>query len=377
MPSDAAGDPDNQGYSYGTGVIAYRASTNSLFMVGHSWYDRVGEISIPPLVNSSSLSALNRAATRQGLSDIAEGRKNALGAGGATIGGSAHIGGLLVHGGSLIANSYVYYDGNSDARLSHFVSGLNLSQAGDFRGNYAVGALNPGFVAGHMTEIPQDWRALFGGPALTGQGGLAIICRTSLGPSASVFDPASLGTSNPVPATPVVGYPCDQPTLGTWSGNGTPNPDGYNMNTTIRGIVFPERSRSVLFLGRQQLGVSCYGYGTTDASLAGTKAPDGNDYCYDPVNSSKGGHGYPYASWVWAYDAADLLDVKNGVKAMWEIRPYATWKLDLPFERQGNGGIDGAAYDASTQTLYVTRSCQDPDNGYFCGPVVHAFKITP
>jgi hypothetical protein len=295
---------------------------------------------------------------------------NRLRSDGSVVSGTVHVGGLLSSGNSLVGNTYVYCDGGLEATRSHFTSGDQLSTAGDFRGNTQDGPLNPGFVAGHMTWIPQDWRGLFGGPALTGQGGLAIICRTSLGPSATVFDPAQIANSSSITGTPVVGYTCQNPTLGVWDRPGPADPDGFNMTTSIRGIVFPEKTRSVLFFGRQQLGESCSGYGVTDPALHRTIAADGQMNCYDPIDSSKASHGYPYASWVWAYDALDLLDVKSGLKAMWDVRPYATWQIPLPFDPQVKGGIVGAAYDPATNRIYVTRYCQDPNGGFFCAPVV-------
>jgi hypothetical protein len=364
-----------QGYSYSSGSITYNPNRNSLFLVGHGWHNEVGEISIPPLVNTTNLNSLNRSAMVQALTDITGGNMSRILAGGGDYGDTVVMGGMLVHKNSLIGSVYGYYDAGSSARLSHFKSGLDISVRGDFAGMYQVGQLNPGFVSGYITHIPRDWQGHFGGTALAGNGGISIICRSSLGPAASVFNPDDLGVLNPVPATPVVGYTCANPTLGGYDPNGTAaDPNGFNQTTTIRGIVFPEGSRSVLFFGRQQLGNTCYGYGTTDLSLVGTVDSLGVEYCYDPTSPYKGGHGYPFASWVWAYDANDLLEVKNGRKQMWEVFPYATWKLDLPFERDpGNGGIAGAAYDPLTQTIYLSRDCQDVDMG--CGPVIHAFRV--
>jgi hypothetical protein len=67
VPSDAAGDPSNLGYSYSEGVITFNPARNSLFLVGHPWTDLVGEISIPAVVNANSVSGLNQATTLLGL----------------------------------------------------------------------------------------------------------------------------------------------------------------------------------------------------------------------------------------------------------------------------------------------------------------------
>src|SRR5213080_2377979 len=102
------------------------------------------------------------------------------------------------------------------------------------------------------------------------------------------------------------------PTLGAWDANWDPG-------------------KGVLFDGTQGTGKFCYGEGTDDPSLDGKPTPDGSIYCYDPDDSSKGTHGYPYVAKVWAYDANDLVRVRHGHLRPWRVRPYAVWTLHLPF----------------------------------------------
>ena len=72
---------------------------------------------------------------------------------------------------------------------------------------------------------------------------------------------------------------------------------------------------------------------------------------------------------VWAYDAAQLRAVRRGRKRPWQVKPYATWKLRLPF---GSGQIGGAAYDPTRRLIYVS---QQYGNG--SEPVIHVFKVSP
>jgi hypothetical protein len=94
-------------------------------------------------------------------------------------------------------------------------------------------------------------------------------------------------------------------------------------------------------------------------------------WCYDPSNSNKGTHAYPYAYQVWAYDANDLLAVKRGSKAQYAIKPYATWTFNLPFEKSDTHFLGGAAYDAQHQLIYVSQLSAD-DNA---NPIIHVFNI--
>jgi hypothetical protein len=115
------------------------------------------------------------------------------------------------------------------------------------------------------------------------------------------------------------------------------------------------------------VGRFCYGEGTDKLGLAGKPTPDGTTWCYDPDGSSKGTHAYPYGPEVWAYDAADLLAVRRGTKKPWQVKPYATWALQLPYN---SSQIGGATYDAADGLIYVSQQY-----GSASDPVIHAFKV--
>ena len=366
FPGDARND-----YAYGGTSIGFNPANNSLFARGHDWYQLVGEISIPAPVITSDFAALPVAAVLQNQTDITEGHLNEVGADGASIGG-CKVGGLLVHEGRLIGTSYAYYDAGGSARRSHFTSGLDFAQTGDFRGMYRVGTWNPGFVAGHMAHIPPEWRTALGGPVLTGLDGVPIVSRTSYGPTISVFDPAQLGVVDPVPATLLFGYTYEHATLGTW-GNSTEYNPQFNQAAGSSGVVFPFGSDSVLFFGSAGVGIPCYGQGTSDRSLDRTPVPGTNGqvlYVYDPASGSKGCHAYPYVAYIWAYRAADLARVAAGQLQFWQVVPYATWELPLPFGPEGQDGVGGAAYDPATNRIFV---CQY--NAVGASPIIHVYRV--
>ena len=357
---------DATSFSYGGTALGYNPARNSLFLVGHDQYQRTAEVAIPPLVQSTSLNALGTATFLQPFTDVTEGKLPSINP---SDPNAKKIGGHLVYNGQLYVSGYSYYDGAGTQVLSHFVRPVSWTPTGQVQGPYQIGTLGAGFVSGYMTPIPPEWQSTFGGPALTGNCCLPIISRTSYGPAAFVFDPAALGHTTPVPDTPLVYYPSSHPTIGTWGGSW--NPSGgifWDGSTVIRGLVFPSHSRSVLFFGTQGVGGFCYGQGTSDPTLAGQPVPgsSGVIYCYDPDNPYKGTHGYPYVAMVWAYDATDLLAVKQGQKQPWDVKPYATWTLPLPFT---SPQIGGAAYDPATGKVYVS---QQFGNG--TDPVIQVFQ---
>jgi len=359
-----SGGTANSGFEYGGTVIGFNPARNSLFMVGHAWDQFVGEISVPAVVNGPA-SSLATAALLQPLTDVTEGLLGTINPGDPN---SKRIGGLLPYAGNLYVTGFSYYDGNGTQTVSHFISSQNLATKGDVKGPYQVGNLGAGIVDGYFGLVPQEWQAPLGGPVLNGQCCLAIVGRTSSGPAAFAIDPALLGISSPLAAAPLVYYPQATP-LSAWSSTS----NTFNGTTWMGGVVFPTTTRSVLFFGRQGVGKFCYGAGTTIQSLDGTVTPDGFTlYCYDPVDSGKGTHAYPYIYNVWAYDANDLAASKAGQIAPWSVKPYAVWQLNLPYGTFGSAAALAAAYDPPTGRIFLSQAQSGADGDL---PIVHVFKI--
>lgn len=352
------GTTDQTSFSYAGDGLAYNPTNDSLFVTGHTAYEETAEISIPNVVNSTNINSLATATIIQPLTDALDGERNSVDP---TNSNGKKIGGYLVYNGRLIISVFSYYDANGTQSTSHFVRPLTLSTTGQLAGPFRVGTQYPGFVSGYMTLIPSEWQTLLGGPALTGNCCLNIVSFQSNGPAVSVFNPSQLTNGATIAATPLVGYPYSNP-LGAW---GTQN-DLFNGTTQITGIVFPKGTRSVLFFGRQGTGPFCYGIGSPSS-------PPPQGECYDPANASKGGHAYPYIDQVWAYDADDLLKVKQGLEPEYAIKPYAVWTLELPFSTSSSQNtISGAAYDPSTNRIFITEDCVDTG----CGPVIDVLNIT-
>jgi hypothetical protein len=348
--------------------------------------------------------------------DITEGNRLNLQADGSAISANGcRLGGLLAYDNHLIGSSYAYYDGGYEAVRSHFKSGLTLNATGDFEGMSEVGfkpspVPQAGFVAGFMTQVPLEWQSILGGKVLTGQGSLSVIGRTSSGPAAFAFDPDQLGVT-PAPATALLYYPLAHQTIGTYDSSYTLN----NMGSMYKGVVFPPETRSIIYTGRQGLGEYCYGEGTTDITEKGNtwNAPypgnlcrgvpllvgDTHPCCYDPSNTSKGGHAYPYASYAWAYDAEDLARVKNGGRIVddpspnlvdgvsslstetympWDIKPYAYWDLNFPLSPKNWLVFPGAStYDSVTRRLFIVQAVADDklNSGIYNLPLIHVYEL--
>lgn len=331
-------------FGYGGTALAVNPSRRSLFLVGHDWDQAIAEVSIPAApVKSKRVQELPVAACVQPFVDVRKRIPNN------TLTGNVKVGGLLVVGGKLIGSLYVFYDADAKARDSHFrLDSLDLAAA-RVHGLYAVGKLGGGFTGGYMAEVPPEWRQTLSASYLTGQAALSIIGRTSSGPAVFGFDPARLGPAAS-PATPYLYYPLSHP-LGKIDRK---NPY-FNGNTEVRGVFFAPGTRSVLFFGSHGTGDVYYG----EAAPANDKA-----------RAAKGWHSVngQYQYQVWAYDANDLVAVKDGKRKPWDIRPYAVWKLEFPVDEHGKH-IGGVAFDPGTNRLYVSQMHADE----WGRALIHAF----
>lgn len=361
-------------FDYGGSAMAFNPSGNggagSLFIVGHAQHQMTAEISIPSPVNSSNVASLNVATILQNFADPTEGKMGAINP--PTV-GSRSIGGQLAANGKLYVTGFVFYDGAGEATKSHFVRPLNLATTGQVTGPLQVTSPgSAGFVGGWINPIPSAFQASLGGPFFTGQCCLSVISRTSYGPAAFSFDIANLGVKDPVPSAPLVYYPGTHPTLGNW-GDTSPY---FNGTTQISGAIIPVNTRSMLFFGRHGTGPFCYGSGTANQALVGQPTGEGDFYCFDPADGSKGTHAYPYRNQVWAYDLNDLAAVKAGTKNPWDPIPYAVWGLSLPFS-SGNVRSGAVAYDSFNQIIYMVQPFVDSDPGapWPTYPVVLVWRI--
>jgi hypothetical protein len=369
LPGGQLGAQQYSSFDYACVGCAFDPARHGLYLMGHIYAQLTAEVSIPqPLaIANADLSPLPTATLLQDFADITDGQRNQE-----NVGNGVNINGLLLYGGRLYGTVQGGYDASGQQTLTHFYNSPDLTVSG-FEGLFRVApsGIPPRMLGGYMTPIPSEWQAALGGPVLTGAGGGSIISGTSFGPSAFAFDPAQLGVAVPPPATPLEYYPASDPTLGPWGGPANPP---FNMCTGVTGLIFPPGSRTALMFGTTGLGKQEYGEGTANPALDGTIGPDGELQCYDPVNSAKGCHAYPYTAYMWAYDANDLAAAASGAKQPWQVVPYATGNLTLPID-SGANSLAGVAYDPSTRLLYIPQIGGDQVDAYSYRTLVHVYQL--
>jgi hypothetical protein len=359
---------DANSFAFGGGAMCFNPAGNnghgSLILAGKVDQGLIGEVSIPTTGTGTTINSLPTAQLVSGplMLDPCGGHRTDVGS------GSDYIGGLALSNGKLLTTVYAYYDGGGTANKSHFVS--NGSAPFTYQGGpFQVGTLGGGWVAGPMLSVPPAFAASFGAPWLTGQSCLAVTSRTSQGPSMTAFDPAQLGPTA-APGKLLVGYHANtasitgQETLGDWASSG----NLYNGASNYPGAVII--GRTLLFGGRLGKGPFAYGTGTSNQALNGQPVGDGSTYVYDPTDSGKGPHAYPYENELVAYDLNDLALVAAGTKKPYEIVPYAHWGLTWPFGAS-QMGIGSMAFDPATNRLFIAQKFGDNT-----APLIHIFQVS-
>lgn len=355
-----AGEFGTSSLNYSEGPFTYDPDNHSIFIVGHRHHQNIAEFKLPALVNSRTLSDLNMAAAPvQAFTSV-------LDRGGATPQAIDRIGGLALINGTggreLWVNAYEYYDAPGDNTLSTFVldtpGDLAAARAEAFFG-FAGGA---GHTSGWLSPVPNDWQAELGGSHLTGQSsGIPIISRTSVGPSAFVFDPATrISGEDTLATTPLLDFSLEHPLAADLANETGKNKLWTHLSRVTYGFIVPG-TRSYLTVGHSgghESGV-CYKCTQNDGNLCGGYcAPDANDY-------------YLY---YWLWNMNDLLAVKKGEKASYDVRPYAYGELPSPFPAAT--GVGGGAFDTDTGHLYLTLQAADVEQGAYSNPpVVVAYEI--
>ena len=218
-----------------------------------------------------------------------------------------------------------------------------------------------------MGEVPPNWRRRLGGPALTGNCCIPIISRTSFGPAAFAFDPARLGGAPSVAGRPLVYYPQEHPTLGAW--DATWNPAAgilFNGGTTIRGSSSRGARAACSSSAPRAPARSVTARAPATAASPAARPPT-EHLVLRPGRLEQGNPCVSVRGGGVGVRPARLRAVRRGRTRPWQVKPYATWRLRLPF---GSGQIGGAAYNSAAGLIYVSQQYGDGTD-----PVIHVFKV--
>ena len=318
--------PTSGTFAYGGMALAVSEDGKTLYVGGHVYDQSLGRVTIPDPIG--------------GTAKLVQSPVKIPGSVGS---GSTSLAGALVFNNRLIVQKLIGYDTNGTGN-THAAGTSNISNFNSFTRLANIPSAQ--FANGYMGIIPPEWQSLLGGPAFTGNSVMSINSLCSNGPSFFAFNPNDVGVKSPIPSTPLMYYPLSNPLANPGSAN-----DLFSRaDQSNAGIVFPSGTRSILFFSR-------HGYGSPT-------------YKQDDGCGGSGGEGAaPYRRQITAFDANDLLAVKNGTKQPWEIRPYAWWVVPGPSDRCADFQYSGLAYDPHTRRVFATL-------GYGESPEVHVWQVS-
>jgi len=335
--------------NFSQGPIAYDASSHSVFLVGHAHQQAVAEYLVPDVSASKDVAGLKMAqpaiqAFSPVLDRMPDGNPEILN----------RIGGLARHGDQLLISAYEYYDAPADNFNTHLV----LHNARDLAGSALTGPISfkgRAHTAGWMSPIPDEWQQALGGTWLAGNSsGEPIIGRLSVGPSAFAFYPGDMSNSDTVATKTLLDFDLANRLHQDLTNESGENDIWNHLSRAVHGFI-PPGTRSYITLGQSGghnsfVCYKCIPDGHT-ANCAGYCAKDPGDY--------------NLMYWLW--DVQDLIDVREGVKSPYSLRPYDYGVFKAPFAGTRFGG---GSYDPVSNRLYLTLQRADRDQGDYSNPPI-------
>jgi len=351
--------------NFSQGPLAFCPDRRSIYVVGHSHQQAIAEFKIPELVKSTVVSELAMADEpiqpfAKVLDRTADGNPD----------GNNAIGGLLYVPGpnraELLVNTYQYYDAPADNRLSM----LAMRDAADLAKCKVDGYFElegrPGHTAGWMSPIPEPWQAALGGRYLTGtSGGIPIISRSSVGPSAFVFDPRSIAgvesPAQPVKTKRLLDFSLAHPLHKDLMNESRENTIWNHLSRAVFGLIIPGTRTYATF-----------GHSGGNESGVGYKIVQDNGHQSGGYSTYKVKDNYHY---YWLWDVDDMARVGRGEIESCDVRPYEYGIFRTPFASTSHR-MGGGTFDPASGLVYLTAQGADREQGEYANPpIVMAFKV--
>jgi hypothetical protein len=349
--------------NYSVGTMCYNPKNRSIFIVGHSHHNAIGEFPVPQLSKSLKISEL--AMSQAPLQSFAKVIHRAPNIKKKEIG---VIGGMYLFQGpatqELLVNVYEYYDAGGVVTETSLV----LRDATDIAKSPIDGLFGfsaKAHAARWLSPVPAEWQSALGGSFIAGSSsGDPIISRWPVGPSAFAFDPnliiGNAKIQDPMPVTTLLDYSLSNPIGGNKDlSNSTGSNDLWtHLTRAVYGFIIP-KTRTYFVVG----------------STGGIKS----GICYKKCNPDNGTQSGGYHSRdtsdnhfaYWMFDVEDLLKVKRGLIKPHEVMPYQYGVFPVPIPVPSKK-IGGGTFDPGTGTMYITINSADREQGTYSRPPIIA-----
>lgn len=365
VPSDGGQANPNNWSGSNTGesgaYVAYNSVSGTLFItsrnVGGS--ANIAEITIPSGLDVTGVPANMPTASWAGSSlsaprffDITNGNRSQS----ITTPNTGYVAnGIFTDGANVYQNFEGSYDSTGETLAPLWKrAGLTLS-SGTVTGPISFStSKTQRTLSGAMCAVPAAYVSALGGDILQADKQWSINGTQNEGPFLASYNSSQIGSVSPLPTTVLCDYQFPLSTQPQWT---------KSQSTTTQGLAFPTGTRSVLQIGVAGKGTAQYGDPLIPA-----------DGIYDPANSDKGWHAYPYKWHIWAYDANDLAAVKAGTKASNTVLCYADWDVTMPPNvGESSRIVSGSCFDDVNKRLFITE-CGYSRAGSL-QPIIHVFQL--
>lgn len=383
--------------AYTNGKIAVNPKTNSIFIIGHDHKDAIAEYEIPQLKIDNNTQNLNTAVQIQNFSYLLS----------RVINNSENhdvLGGLIVIDNQLIFHSYKYYDAPANnIKTTSILRNISDLENSPIDGMFSI--QGKAHLISWMSKIPSIWQSYLGGDLISGASStIPIDSRSSMGPSAFALNLSDIlsvsNYSEIIPAIKLLDFDLQHilsTTQAGWEHYWTwKSENQYNYKGKIECDMSTHicNYNASLVLDVENIWNSASGTsfgfiipGTrTYATIGGTGMLNaGGGYKITQSNGNVCGGPCTYEPldldyYIWLWDVNDFLDVKNGLKQSYEVKPYYHGNFQAPYVLNHDGTkknrITGGSYDEINEILYLSLNKAHYVDAYSDIPVIIAYKIS-
>lgn len=357
---------------------AGNAGAGSLFVAGNPGDVKLTELSIPAPDDRDDIlvSALPVATKLQSWFDPSEGDAGEINP------VTSAVGSLVMGSDLYVCYTPFYTNALTAGHFTHSVDGATSGHGGPYAFDVDYMGVSNKWVVGGMCHIPEQWRDRLGGDAIVGSADRSVIQSNSIGPAATSFNLADLGSASPVPCNHLLGY-YYMPSPPLADG---PDYEIFNEASHADGLFIVDGFKSILFIGSFGIGTltgvegekACYGTNSSDPGLIGTGGDHGPPaMCYSLVGAGQSFYAYPYRPNIWGYSLDDLADVKAGAKRLDQLTPHLHAEFPLPAHWKPPVNASHYALCAcidntsSPKRLFVSQIGRDE----FSSPLIHVYTI--
>ncbi|MBA6357451.1 MULTISPECIES: hypothetical protein [unclassified Colwellia] len=363
------GKTDGSNLDYSPGVIAFNAKNVSLFVVGHHSEQGIAEFKIPIVVNSRNIrdfkigsEVIQNFSLFYNTPRVDTGIENYF-----------RVTGMQLIESELVVNYINWYDapGTETDTTIVFKNAFNLDQS-SIVGPFQIDG--SAHAAGWLTPIPEYWQEKLLGTYISGYSGGSIASRLSIGPSGFVLMP-ELDLLNKTVGGRVSAIPVLDFSLTNMLYNKSVYGDSYSNSNDI---LYNKNLMNDLWTA---ISGASYGFivpGTNTYATLGYSGGFKSGLGYKIVQDTGRLCGGPCAlaqndiyNYFWLWHVSDLVKVKNGDLAPYDVRPYDYGILDTISKAQ----ITGATFDAESMSLYISLKQGDTVMKYPRPPLFLKYKI--